>query len=152
DTGPGVYITATRERQQSGRSPARRTPPPSRGRRGLRVGRLASPNTETAATPGPELGVPALRGRKRGRADDLLVVRGRDFPSQPISVDGVDPGDMAVPQVPGLEQCVPPFLLVLRKHARETAEARRLNGLRDRSVHSAIQAAVDLDHIPGQVG
>ena len=68
-----------------------------------------------------------MRGRQRGRADDLLVLWSRNLPPQPISVDGVDPGDMAVPQVPGLEQRVPPFLLVLRKHARETAEARRLN-------------------------
>ena len=68
-----------------------------------------------------------MRGRKRGRADDLLVLRSGDFPSQPVSVDRGGLRDVAVPQVPGLEQRVPPFLLVLRKHARETAEARRLN-------------------------
>src|SRR5207244_13068050 len=102
--------------RRRGRSPARRTSPPSGGRRGLCVGRLASSHAETAATPGPELGVPALRGRKRSRTHNLLVLRSRDFPSQPVSVDRGGLGDVGVPQVPRLAHLLPLFLLVLGNH------------------------------------
>src|SRR5207245_10661734 len=80
----GESILPPRENdRRRGRSPARRTSPPSGGRRGLCVGRLASSHAETAATPGPELGVPGLRGRKRSRTHILLVLRRRNFTSQP---------------------------------------------------------------------
>ena len=45
---------------------------------------------------------------------------------------------MAVPSMPGLEQCLPPLLLVLRKHAEEAAEARRLIRGQSSSVNPAI--------------
>jgi len=34
--------------------------------------------------------VPALHGRQRSRADDLLVLRSRNLPPQPVSLDGID--------------------------------------------------------------
>lgn len=56
-------------------------------------------------------------------------------------------GDVAVPPVPRVEQHLPPFLLVVREHARETAEARRVI-----SKDPAVQAAVDLRDDAGDVG
>ena len=56
-----------------------------------------------------------------------------------------------MPPVPRVEQHLSPFVLVLLEHADETAEAERVTCRQGPSVHAAIQAAVDLDHIPGQV-
>jgi hypothetical protein len=67
-----------------------------------------------------------LRGGQRGRTDDLLVMWSRDLSPQHVSVERNDHRDMAVSSMPRLEQCLPPLLLVLRKHADEAAEARRL--------------------------
>jgi hypothetical protein len=53
-----------------------------------------------------------------------------------------------VPQVPRVEQHLAPIVLVVREHAHEGAEAGRVTRL----VDAAVEAAVDLDDVAGEVG
>src|SRR5205823_1507578 len=85
--------------------------------------RRAPPHPQDASPPRPELGMPPLRGHQRSGADGLLVLRGGDRPPRRASLGRADRGDVAVPQMPRLEQRLPPILLVVRDHPGEGAEA-----------------------------
>src|SRR5436853_159520 len=106
-----------------GRPPARRLPDSPGGRRRVRVDRLAPPHPQDASPPRPELGMPPLRGHERSGADGLLVLWGGDRPPRRASLGRADRGNVAVPQMPRMEQRLPPILLVVRDHPGEGAEA-----------------------------
>ncbi len=111
------------------------------------MGRLANPGPETAADGRTELGLPTLRGQERSRARRLLVVRGRNRSLCLLPGPWLGFGDVAVSPVPRMEQHIPPLVLVVREHADQTTEARRVI-----SKDAAVQAAIDLRDDSGDIG
>jgi len=127
---------------QRGRPAVRRSTRAPCRRRGLCLGRLAHSSPKSAAGHRTQLGLPALWSQERGRIGRLLVLRSRNRPLCFLPGPRVRFRDMAVPPVSRLEQHIPPLVLVVREHAGQTAETRRVI-----SEDSAVQAAVDLrDH------
>src|SRR3989454_3429054 len=127
---------------QRGRPAVRRSTRAPCRRRGLRLGRLANPGPEAAANGRTQLGLPALWGQERGRARRLLVVRCRNRSLCLLPGPRFGFGDVAVPPMPRMEQHIPPLVLVVREHAGQTAEARRVI-LEDPAVQAAINLCDD---------
>src|SRR5207249_4075439 len=86
----------------------------------------ASPGAEAAADGRSQLGLPALWSEERGRTGRLLVLRGRNQSLCLRPGPWLRFADLAVPAMPRMEQHNPPLVLVVREHAEQTAEARRV--------------------------
>lgn len=127
-TGGEPILPRPENFRRRGRPAVRCIAPPSCRRRGLRMVRLANTCPKTAANDWTELGLPALRGQERGRAERLLVVRSRDRADSLHPGRGRLRGNLAMPPVSVVEQHVSPVLLVVREHAGQAAEAARLSG------------------------
>src|SRR5207247_10321707 len=88
------------------------------------------------------LGWPEFGGDDRARTGLVLVLRGRIQSLCLRPGPWLRFGDLAVPAMPRMEQHNPPLVLVVREHAEQTAEARRVI-----SENPSVQAAIDLrDH------
>src|SRR2546425_13202055 len=111
---------------QRGRPAVRRSTRTPCRRRGLCLGRLAHSSPKSAAGHRTQLGLPALWSQERGRIGRLLVLRSRNRPLCFLPGPRVRFRDMAVPPVSRLEQHIPPLVLVVREHAGQTAETRRV--------------------------
>src|SRR5207249_4509742 len=105
-----------------------------------RMGRLAPPHPQAASPPRPELGMPPLRGHERSGADGLLVLWGGDRPPRRASLGRADRGNVAVPQMPRMEQRLPPILLVVRDHPSRFARSRMRSNKRSVAIQPGATA------------
>ena len=89
------------------------------------MGRLAAADEEAARPGGPELVVPELLPRERGRPVDLLVLWGRGI-TEPVRGRAGPGRDLAMPDVPLVERALSAVLLVLFPRAGRSPEAARV--------------------------